>query len=84
MIKKIKNEITKLLPYDKLLHFLGGTYIALIALSLSTWWVALLATLIIATWIEVYDSLSGKGTAEILDIVYTMAGGIAVVLIGVI
>lgn len=75
----MKKLLTRIFPYDKLLHFVGGTYIALF-LSGFTWWVTLLAVLVGAIGVEVYDK-RGKGNAEILDIIYTLAGGVAVIII---
>ncbi len=81
----MKAFISNILPQrDKLLHFIGGTYISLILSGFAAWWITLLIVFIIALGVEVYDKFSGKGTAEVLDIIYTLAGSICVLIINLI
>ncbi len=64
----------KIFPYDKLLHFTFGVFLSLIFYDSFAWWESLLITLSLAIIIELYDKLSRKGTPEVLDIIYTIAG----------
>jgi len=72
----MKNILIKLLPYDKCLHLLGGVLIYLVCQNFLTWWISLSAVLVVAIGIEIYDKLSKTGTPELLDIVYTLIGGL--------
>lgn len=77
-MNRLKKIFTKIFPYDKLLHFTFGVFLSLIFYDFFAWWQLLLITLSLAIIIELYDKLSKKGTPEVLDIVYTIAGwGIA-------
>lgn len=71
---RIKKIFTDIFPYDKLLHFMLGTYTAIATKDLIALWQSLLIISMIAVGIEIYDKLSDKGTPELLDIVYTIAG----------
>ena len=84
MIARVKDIFIKVFPYDKLLHFMLGTYLTVITTSLMNWWQSLLLTLIVAVCIEIYDKFSKKGTPEIWDIVYTVSGGICVLIINLV
>jgi glycopeptide antibiotics resistance protein len=72
----MKRILIRLLPYDKTLHLLGGVLIYLVCQNFLTWWISLAVVLIIAIGIEIYDKLSKTGTPELLDIVYTILGGV--------
>lgn len=63
------------IPKDKLLHFVGGTYIYLIAQLFFRVDIALALVLIIATAIEVRDFFFKESSIEVLDIVFTLLGG---------
>jgi|TARA_X000001382_G_C3073906_1_gene148385 hypothetical protein len=62
------------MAHDKLKHFMIGYFISLSIALIGFYGIFL--TLFIAVAKEVYDKLSGKGTPEILDIVYTVAPAI--------
>ena len=72
----MKKYLIKLLPYDKSLHLLGGMIVFLIANSVLVGGWSLLVVLIAAISVEVIDYVSKKGTPEIMDIIYTIAGGL--------
>ena len=80
-LNKIKQFVTKILPYDKILHFTFGVFLSLIFYNFFAWWQSLLITLSLAIIIELYDKLSKKGTPEILDIIYTVMGGGSVIVL---
>jgi len=74
---KLKNSI----PKDKLLHSFYGSWIYILSTLVLPTTFALALVVVIAIGKEVYDKVSGKGTPELLDIVYTIALPIAMVLI---
>ena len=62
---------------DKLLHFICGTYIYLIASVLLTPMLSIVLVIIAGFAKEfIWDKWLGKGTFEWMDIVYTIAGGL--------
>jgi glycopeptide antibiotics resistance protein len=73
---RIKKLFIKLLPLDKSLHLLGGVLIYLVCQNFLNWWIPLSVVLIVAVGIEVYDKVSKTGTPELMDIVYTVIGGL--------
>ena len=80
-MQRIKKLFTKLFPYDKLLHFCFGLILSLILSSFFMWWQSLLIVLSLAVSVELYDKYSGKGTPEIMDIVYALIGWGVVILL---
>ena len=72
-----KNKMNKLLiPVDKANHFIAGTVIyCLSALFLSAP-MALIPVLVVAAGKEVYDGVSKKGTLDVIDYLFTIAGAI--------
>ena len=75
----------KLPNKDKLLHFICGTYIYLIASVLLTP-ILSIGLVIIAGFAKefIWDRWLGKGTFEWMDIIYTVSGGICVLIINLI
>lgn len=72
-MKAIINRI----PKDKLAHLIGGTYIFLFSNIFFEKWIAMFVVLKVAILIEaVYDGLMKKGTPEVLDVVWTVIGGV--------
>ena len=70
---------------DKLLHFICGTYIYLIASVLLTPMLSVMLVIIAGFAKEfIYDKWLDKGTFEWMDIVYTVSGGICVLIINLI
>lgn len=67
-----------MVAHDKLMHYLVGSVIALVSVVVIGVW-ALLLVLIAAIGKELYDKVSGKGTPEWMDVVWTMYGGVVVV-----
>ena len=62
---------------DKLLHFICGTYIYLIASALLTPMMSILLVIIAGFAKEfIWDKWLDKGTFEWMDIVYTVVGGL--------
>lgn len=86
----MKNLISKLpsFPADKANHHLYGTWYALFGAGVCLlagwpiWAGALIGCTIPAVGKEVIDKVSGKGTPEVMDAVYTIAGGVPVALVG--
>lgn len=68
-------KLTDYLPLDKAYHVIAGVVIfACTQWLLGVW--SLLIVLIVAILKETYDKYTGKGTPEIMDIVFTMVGGL--------
>lgn len=81
VVKKFFAQI----PHDKLLHFCGGLIIGLYSKRISSIWVgpwaarliAISIVILVAIGIElIYDKWWNKGTPEVLDVVWTTAGGV--------
>ena len=70
-----------MIPIDKQYHFIAGLVIYLIAQSFMTIWWALIPVIAIATLKEVYDYISGKGTPDINDLLFTIYGTIPIVVV---
>jgi len=70
-----------MIPIDKQYHFIAGLVIYLIAQSFLTIWWALIPVIAIATLKEVYDYISGKGTPDINDLLFTIYGTIPIVVV---
>ena len=62
---------------DKLMHYFVGTLIAALLYPLISWW-AVAVTVVVAVGKELYDKYSGKGTPELADVVWTVAGSLVV------
>lgn len=72
----MKTIINKL-PKDKLAHLIGGTYIFLLSNIFFEKWIAMFVVLTVAILIEaVWDGLMKKGTPELLDVAWTVIGGV--------
>ena len=68
-------KLTDYLPLDKAYHVIAGVVIfACTQWLLGVW--SLLIVLIVAILKETYDKYTGKGTPEIMDIVFTMVGSL--------
>lgn len=67
-----------MIAQDKLMHFLIGTLLAIMTVSYLGVW-SLLVVFIAGVGKEVYDKVSGKGTPELMDIAWTMYGGLVIV-----
>jgi VanZ family protein len=81
----MKRILIKLLPYDKLQHFMVGLVLGLYSkqglfyIGINMWYARLIAmalVILIAIVAEVIDKKSGKGTPERADALYTIAGGL--------
>ena len=70
----------KYLPHDKLAHYFVGTLIGLFGVILLPAFIfmAVVMALIIGVGKEIYDNLSGTGTPDSMDVVWTAAGGLVV------
>ena len=70
---------------DKLLHFICGTYIYLIASVLLTPMLSILLVIIAGFAKEfIWDKWMDKGTFEWADIIYTVAGGVLALILSII
>jgi len=72
-IKYLHRRITAI-QKDKLLHFIAGLLIAGVVSIVLPWWAALLSAAIAGAVKEVIDYY-GHGKPELLDFLYTAAGG---------
>jgi hypothetical protein len=70
-----------MIPIDKQYHLIAGFCIYLIAqLFMQPVW-ALIPVIIIATLKEMYDYLSGNGTPDINDLLYTIYGALPLLIL---
>jgi hypothetical protein len=74
--------MTKLIipEIDKANHFIAGTIIYSLASLFLTPMIALVPVAIIGAAKEMYDKYSKKGTPDIIDFLYTVAGALPVLL----
>lgn len=80
-MQKVKQFFNKLFPYDKLAHLtFVGVLPSLLLLRFFSWRMVLATVLVVAIMIEVIDYF-GEGNAEVMDIVYTLAGSLIVILL---
>ena len=68
-----------MIAYDKRMHFLGGALLGLTSIVFPGLGIALACVAGVGK--EIYDKVSGKGTPEGADIVYTVAGGLLIELL---
>lgn len=74
----------KKIQKDKILHFLAGFWIYVIASVVFTPFIGLLATSIIGAGKElIYDLAMKKGTPEVLDFVWTVIPALVLFLISI-
>lgn len=66
-----------LIAQDKANHFIYGLVIFIIVSFVLGVTYGLAATAVIGAAKEIYDKVSGKGNPEILDFLFTFAGGAA-------
>jgi hypothetical protein len=78
--------MTKLIipEIDKANHFIAGTIIYCLASLFLSPVAALIPVIIIGAAKEVYDKYSKKGTPDIIDFLYTVAGALPVLLTNII
>jgi hypothetical protein len=69
-----------MLPQDKASHFFYGAIIAFVVLALFGPLWAMGAVVIVSVLKEVYDKFSKTGTMSLFDALFTIAGGLVVVL----
>ena len=65
-----------LIPVDKANHFIAGTLVYCIAALFTSPALALLPVIAVAAGKEIYDALSKKGTPDVIDCLFTIAGAI--------
>lgn len=73
-----------LIPADKANHFIAGTVIYCLVSLFLTPVVALAPVVIIGATKEAYDKYSKKGTPDVIDFLYTIAGALPVLLTNII
>jgi hypothetical protein len=73
-----------MIPVDKANHFIAGTIIYCLASLFLTPIIALAPVVIIGAAKEVYDKYSKKGTPDVVDLLYTVAGALPVLLTSII
>ena len=76
----MKEKIAKLLPADKLLHFFVGFFIYVGLSIFFTPLLSLLFTTVLAVLNEVIDEHKKKGAFDWIDIIFTVAPGIVLIL----
>ena len=70
---------------DKLLHFICGTYIYLIASVLLTPMLSVMLVIIAGFAKEfIWDRWLGKGAFEWMDIIYTITGGVVAMMLSLV
>jgi uncharacterized protein YfiM (DUF2279 family) len=65
-----------LIPIDKANHFIAGTMIYCASALFLSAGLALIPVIVLAASKEIYDSVSKKGTSDIADYLFTIAGAI--------
>lgn len=66
---------------DKLLHLLAGIYLFLLARLLFSPEISIVIVVVVAILKEVlYDKALGKGTPEVLDVIYTIYGALSMLI----
>lgn len=65
-----------ILEKDKANHTIYGMVIFAIVYFLFSWQIAIGTVCFFALAKETYDNVSGKGTPDFMDFVYTIAGGL--------
>ena len=69
------------MPIDKQYHFIAGLCIYTIAqIFMPAIW-AMVPVIAIATGKEIYDYVSGKGTPDINDLLYTIYGAMPILIL---
>ena len=69
-----------LIPVDKANHFIAGAIICGIAILFIPVLYAFLITALVGATKEIYDLVSKKGTPDIKDFLFTIAGAIPVLI----
>ena len=69
------------MPIDKQYHFIAGLIIYTIASLFMQPLPAMIPVIAIATAKEVYDYVSGKGTPDINDLLYTIYGALPLLIL---
>jgi hypothetical protein len=72
---KLLDKVLALKHGDKIVHFVGGVGVGVLAILAGFPQFATAAALAVGAGKEVYDKVSKKGTMDILDFVATGAGG---------
>ncbi len=70
-MKKLQSFLSKI-PNDKLLHFFYGTLLGTPLVAFTNPLVAFFGISIIAIGKELYDDLSGTGTIDVYDVIFTI------------
>jgi hypothetical protein len=66
---------------DKLYHFTAGVIIYIFSSIILNNWLSMIPVIIIGAGKELYDLYSGKGTPDWWDFIWTIIGGIFVLLL---
>ena len=72
-----------LVPVDKANHFIAGTLIYCTSALFLSAGLALIPVIVLAAFKEIYDSISKKGTSDIVDYIFTIAGAIPPLIISI-
>ena len=78
-MKKLQSFLSKI-HKDKLLHFFYGTLIGAPLVAFTNPLIALFGISIIAIGKEVYDDLSGTGTIDVYDVIFTIIPTVIILL----
>jgi hypothetical protein len=65
-----------LIPVDKANHFIAGTLTYCLAALCMPPAVAIIPVIVVAAGKEMYDAISKKGTPDVIDYLFTIAGAI--------
>lgn len=66
----------KAIADDKKAHFCAGWAIAATALMFVNVWLSILLVAVAGAAKELFDKITGRGTPEIADFLFTLAGGL--------
>ncbi len=69
-----------LIPVDKANHFIAGVLISGVAILLMPVLYTFVLTTMVGVAKEFYDHVSKKGTPDVVDLLYTMAGSVPVLI----
>lgn len=65
-----------LIPIDKANHFIAGTVVYCTSALFLSPILALIPVMLVAAGKEVYDAVSKKGTPDVIDYLFTIAGAV--------
>ena len=74
MFQKINDWIVEAMGYDGIVHCLISALLTALIGIFTPWWLAAIIVLVIGAAKELYDKWSGKGNAEVQDMMCNIIG----------